>query len=367
MGYKTLQYFLGGRRIQKILVLQLGGIGDMVISSVALKALRAAYKDAYIGLAVIGRAKELMVGNPAINEIFVFELRDTKIRGLLVAKAWMSVYRIIQLLRRHKFDLLINLEQVATWKGAFKMALFAALIRAKYTLGRNTDGKGFFWDFRIAEDGAVPLHEVDCSVRLCEVAGAYAETMSLELPVFGEDRAFISSFLQKASIQETDLLVGFNPGAFVPFKKWPKKNWIDLAKRLIKEYNCKIIVTGHSSEQKECEEITKAVGMSGVIPVYKFNLKQISALIEKTRLFITNDSGPMHIACAVHTPVIALFGPGDHRRFYPYPANGQNIVIRKEIDCVRPCYRFGCRQKRCMDYITVEDVFKVAQRILSVC
>jgi lipopolysaccharide heptosyltransferase II len=367
MGSKTLKDFFGDRQIKKILVFQLGGIGDLVISSTALKALRAEYKDAYIALAVITRAKELMSGSPYINEIFVFDTRDTKIISLFAQRRWSNVFRTIKRLRGERFDVLINLETVSTWKGAFKMAMLTNLISVKATLGRNTHGKGFFWDIKIEENSAHPLHEVDCIAKIMEAAGAPIGTASLELPVFEEDRAFVLDFLRRAGIQENDRLIGFNPGAFRPSRKWPRQYWVDLAKSIIKECGCKIIITSHSSEQKESEEIIKAVGSEHIIAVYNFNLKQVSALIEKMRLFITNDSGPMHIASAMHTPVIGLFGPGDHRRFCPYPPNAQNIVIRNEASCVWPCYKSVCKDNRCMKLITVEDVFRVAGRILSAC
>ena len=139
--------------VNKILILQLAGIGDLVIATPTLKALRTKFKDAYIGLLVVSRSTQLIEGGPYIDDLFILDIRDTGLRNLFKKGAFIKVFKTIKELHQKKFDMLINLEHISSWTGAFKMAFLFRLIGAEFRVGRDTDGRGFFFRLIVESSG----------------------------------------------------------------------------------------------------------------------------------------------------------------------------------------------------------------------
>jgi ADP-heptose:LPS heptosyltransferase len=326
--------------------------------------LRAHFKEAHIGLLVISRSAELIKDCPYIDDLFILDIKYTRLRDLFRGKALIRVYRTIKKLHQQKFDMLINLQRTSSWGGSFKMAILFWLIGGKYKVGRDTDGRGFFFNFKIKESSQEHKHEVEANLNVARALGANIDEVKLELPIFDEDRIFISNFLTRHDISDKDLLIGLNPGAFHPSRRWLEKRWAQLANRLIGKYSCKIIIISHKTEKKIVDGIANLIEKKPIIVAKNLSLKQLAALIEKLDLFITNDTGPMHIAVATQTPLIALFGPGDIHSFSPYCSSNKSVIIRKEVNCRRPCRKFKCRSRKCMELITVEDVMKAVEGIL---
>jgi lipopolysaccharide heptosyltransferase II len=350
--------------INKILVLQLAGIGDLVMATPTLKALRTRFKDAYIGLLVMSRSAQLIEGSPYIDDLFVLDIKSNNLKGLFKKGALINVHRTIKKLRKKKFDMQINLEHISSWAGALKMAFFFRLIGAEYRVGRDTDGKGFFLNFKVKENSREPKHAVEANLDVARALGANIEKITLEVPVFDKDREFVSDFLAQYDVSDNDLLIGINPGTYRPYGRWFKERWAQLANVLIEECGCKVIITGGESEREMINEIVNLMREKSIITATTLTLKQVTTLLKRLNLFITNDTGPMHIAAAMQTPLIALFGPGDIRKFSPYCSNDKCIVLRKDVDCQRPCYKFKCDNRKCMELITVDDVMKEVRGIL---
>ena len=353
------------KEIDKILILQLAGIGDLVLATPTLKALRTRFKDAYIGLLVISRTAQLIKGCPDIDDLFVLDIRDTSLRNLLKKGAFIKVYKTTKELRKKRFDMLINLEHISSWIGSFKIAVLFWLIGAKYRVGRDTDKRGFFLNFKIRENSNEPKHAVEANLDVARALGANIEKITLEVPIFEEDKTYISNFLAQRGVSDTDLLVGLNPGTYRPYGRWFKERWTQLAHWLIEERGYKVIITGGEGEREMINEIANLTEKKSAITATDFTLKQFSALLERLNLFIASDTGPMHIAAAMQPPLIALFGPGDIHKFSPYCHSNNCMVVRKEVDCQRPCYKFRCNDRKCMELITIDDVINAVKRVLA--
>ncbi|MFH1783741.1 MAG: glycosyltransferase family 9 protein [bacterium] len=353
------------KEIKKILIVQLAGIGDLVMATPTLKALRTRFKDAFIGLFVISRSAELIRGCPDVDNLFVLDIQHTDLMELFRKGNFIKIYKTIKELHQQRFDMLINLEHISSWVGAFKMAIIFWLIGAKYKVGRDTDGKGFFFNFKVKETLHGKKHTVESNLDVARLLGADVNEVKLEVPIFEEDIKFVSNFLAQYGVSGKDLLIGLNPGTFCQSRRWFEKYWSQLADRLFEKYDCKIIITGHSSERKMINNITGSIGKKSVIVATDLNLKQITALIKRLNLFITNDTGPMHIAVATETPLIGLFGPSDIYKFSPYYKSDRYSILRKEVDCPRPCDKIECEDRKCMELITPGDVMKQAERTLG--
>ena len=243
------------------------------------------------------------------------------------------------------------------------MAFLFSAIGAKYRIGRDTDRRGFFYNLKVPEGSLSSSHEVERMLDIARTLGAKIRNKDLEIPLFTDDRNYVTEFFSQHHIREDDLVIGINPGAFRPSRKWDKKKFALVADGLSKKYQARIIITGGKRDIKLANNISNLMIIKPIIVAGKTTLKQLAVLIQKCKLFITNDSGPMHIAAAVKTPLIALFGPGP-LEYSPYGDGKRHIVIKKEVDC-SPCYKMKCRSHKCMERISAGEVLQAAEKQLD--
>lgn len=351
--------------MNKILVVLIAGIGDLVMATPALKALRNKFKDKWISILTIPRSAEIVQGAPYIDEIFTLNVDFTDLKSIFGMITRRQTWRLIKTLRKKKFDLLINLQALDTFRGALEMMALFWLIGGKYKVGRDTDGRGFFFDLKIKEKRSENKHEVDINLEIAQALGAKVVNTKLETPVCKNDEKVVSDILSHYNISPDDILVGLNPGAFRPSRRWITERWAQVADKIVEKYKAKIIITGSESEKEMVQELANLMKFNPITLAGKLSIKQLAVLMKRLNLFITNDTGPMHIAVAMQTPLLALFGPGDVYRIGPYDQDyKRQAVIRKEIDCVRPCYKFSCKDMRCMNEISVQDVTNAVEDLL---
>jgi ADP-heptose:LPS heptosyltransferase len=160
-----------------------------------------------------------------------------------------------------------------------------------------------------------------------------------------------------------DRKVILNAPARWPSKSWPKESFAELGDQLASRIGAKIILTGGRADRSLVEEIASQMRTRPLVAAGRTTLKELCALFRKVDLVITCDSGPMHIAAALGTRTVALFGPTDPRRTGPYGMGHR--VLQKQMDCV-PCFKRRCPDNRCLKEITVEEVGEAAAEILRV-
>ena len=381
LHYISTALVMKTEKIKKILVVMLGGIGDMILLTPALKALRKEFPESHLALlSEPDGAKEVVEGSRLVDEII---LRDK------------GFFKLLGSLRRKRFDSVI----AATGMNPVKTGLLALFIGAKHRLGEDIKGKGYFYNLKINYDEN--LHEVEGNIRLVERLGLKVEDKSLFIRITEEDKESASNFLRSQNIKEDnllygisklpppisggstplegvlippdggegcDLIIGIHPGSGIfqaGFRRWAPERFARVADRLIKTYNAQVIIFGGKQEISLAERVASLMKKNPIIAAGKTTLGETAALIERCNLFITNDSGLMHIACAVKTPVVAIFGPTDYRKTGPYSIN--SAIIRKNLPC-SPCYQRGkvkCKELDCFKLITVEEVLEAAERVLG--
>jgi len=350
--------------VKRMLILQLGGVGDLVLSTPALAACRQGFPQAYIGLAVMDRAAQLGPAIKSADRLVVFKARSRPFDILDgFRNCWENTRTIIRL-RRERYDLLVNLEPLGSSFGALKMRFLLWLIAPGFTAGRDTDGRGKFLDIRADDRMVNDRHEVLADLAVVRSLDEFIpEIKSPELSVPELDKVFVSDFLKEHGAENPGSLIGLNPGSFRTYGRWFGPRWAELADKLADTYGCRIIIIGIKKERPLIKAITGSMKHKGAIITAELGLSRLAGLLSRLDLFITNDSGPMHMAAAMGTPVVAIFGPGDIKKFAPFGPVHQ--VVRGDIDCPRPCYKFKCGKRRCMESIAVKDVFLAAQRILG--
>jgi ADP-heptose:LPS heptosyltransferase len=202
------------------------------------------------------------------------------------------------------------------------------------------------------------LHRIDYYLNIIEKAGLEVEDRYTEFFISDDDINFVDNFLNNNSIKKDDFLVAINPGGNWSPKRWSKDYWSLLADKLILRFGAKVIITGAYQDSSLALSIKERMKGQPLIACGVFNIKQLAALCKRLDLFITADTGPLHIATSMSTKkIIALFGPTDPSITGPYPLKNVT-VLQKLVGCKLPCYQVRCQDNRCMKAITPEEVIE---------
>ncbi|MFH1367774.1 MAG: glycosyltransferase family 9 protein [Elusimicrobiota bacterium] len=346
----------------KILVVNLGGLGDIVMMTPILKAVKKKYPGSSISLLTIPRSLEISKNLSGIDRFYTLPMTFKTPSPFF----FLKLLRAALDLRKERFDALIDFKGVQTTPGSLKMFLLVKIINAKTSIGRNLGGKGWFFDHKIKETVNKPNTEVEHTLKLLEPLEITEFDKTIEYPVTRQDTEFIDSELKKLNIDKAvHKLIGLNPGAFRPSRRWPIDSWKDLINLLTVKYpDCRIFITGEQSELTSIEKLK--ISDNVIVTNGKYSIGQLAALFSKLDVFITNDTGPMHLAAAAGAKITAIFGPGDVHRFSPSVAKEKYRIVRKDIPgCERPCYKFSCDNPVCLTGIQPAEVFAAADNLLK--
>ena len=200
------------------------------------------------------------------------------------------------------------------------------------------------------------------SLMLINALGIKSKEIKHKLPVSCHTCKITNELLERHGIKGAGIVVAINPVAKWITKLWNNRKFALLADRLIEKYNASVIFTGSQSDRSTIDNILSCMSHSAVNLAGETTLKTLAALYEKTKFLISTDTGPMHMAAAVGTPVIALFGLTAPWRTGPFGA--KHKILRSGLDC-SPCFKRQCSTIDCMNQISVEQVMDAVSSILS--
>ena len=330
---------------KKILLVNMGGIGDIIMMTPALRAIRQKYGDMEISFLGISRTIETAKNLKGIDKFYTLPMtwRLPKIKNIFF------IIGLLKKLRSQKFDYLINFRIISTLGGGIKIWILTTIINAKYSIGRAFFNYGGFYDKVLKESVISDENEVELTLKLLKPLGIDSLDRTVEYPVKKEDMSFIDGELKDLSL-ESGILIGFNPGAFRSFMQWPADRWITLAKLIFKKYeNAKIIVNCSASELNLAEQIKFTDNI--IIADPKHSIGQAAALLNKLNVFVTNNTGPMHLAAAVGTKTVGIFRNIDVSRYAPSVSNERYRIVNNGSDC--------------LDSINSEDVMKKIEELIG--
>jgi 3-deoxy-D-manno-octulosonic-acid transferase/heptosyltransferase-1 len=357
-----------------ILIVKLSAIGDVIHTLPSLAALRRCYPDADITWVVEEEAADLLAGHPDLNRVIVSGRKRwlNELRQGQIAAPLREMLTFLRDLRRHPYDLVID------FHGLFKSAVIVLLSGGKRKLGYDSlqELSGLFYNEKIPEE--MGKHAVDRYLDFVRhVAGksgaaCLAAPPEFRIAVGEKEKRSAAALLNEhaASLpssgeveglhKDAPRFVAVNPVAFWETKLWGEEKFAELCDRLREELGIGIVLTGGESAPLEriCRKMrTKAVNLGG-----RTTLRELACIYREAALLVTTDSGPMHLAAAAGTPVVALFGPTDPARTGPYGPGHR--IIRKGLSC-SPCFRKRCETPRCMTDISVEEVFTAVKEMLA--
>jgi heptosyltransferase-3 len=340
------------RKIAKILVIQLGDIGDVVWATPALRAIKEKYPQAKLSVLVRSGNGPLLKADPHVAK--VFEVPN----GGGGFPAWVA--RQIQFLgklRAERFDLLFDLR--ADERGAYLSLLSGVPIKVS---GYYHDAP--FWRNRVYS------HLIDSDrEEVKEDIGAAKQCLSIVRP-FGIDtkdflpRLWIESGEKENALQvlrQEGTLPEFNWVTINPFSRWQYKEWnhdkwVTIIDWLSERYKLFTVIVGSPAEKGKADSIAKSCKVKVFNLAGKTNLAELAAVLGMSRLHIGVDSAAPHIAAAVGTPTVTIYGPSDWREWAPR-GDGHEVIV-PDLSCA-PCYQKGCEGKgwsRCLDELSVETV-----------
>lgn len=351
-------------KTKNILIRGVNWIGDAVMTMPAIRALRKAYPDSKISLFVKIGVAPLFEKDPNIDEIILYSDEFKGIRGKI---------KLSRIVRQKKFSQAILLQN------AFDAALIPILSGIPERIGYSRDGRGFLLTNAIPIDKKIlSLHHIDYYLNLLNSIGIETPYRKPWIYLALEERLW-------AKKQLNDLkrpIIGINPGAtYGSAKRWIPERFAEVAYRIITELAGSIVLFGSPREAEISDEIVKNLkSMSpSSIPRYslllmagKTNLRELASLISECDVFVTNDSGPMHLSYAVGTPLVAIFGSTDPNLTGPLNVKAQgsklkvhDIVIKKDIEC-SPCFGRECRRGdlACMEAISADEVFDALKKLI---
>ncbi|MCM8800955.1 MAG: lipopolysaccharide heptosyltransferase II [Candidatus Omnitrophica bacterium] len=335
---------------KKILIFNVNWLGDVLFSTATIRNIRRNYPESFIACIIPGGCYPILKDNPYLNEIIIFDEKDRH-RGIF------RKIDFIRLLKAKNFDVVFLLHR------SFTRALICFLAGIPERIGYITKKRSFLLTRKIPSLSPIEFHRIDYYLNIIEKAGLRVEDRFLDFFIQPQDSEFVDRFLKENLLSDEDFLVGLNPGGNWLPKRWPKAYWAELADRLIKEFGAKVIFTGSIFDKKDIEDILGLMLQRPILTCGLFNLKQLGALCKRLKLFISADTGPLHIANTVGTRrIIALFGPTSPQVTGPYPLKNV-IILKKDVGCKIPCYTVDCQDNRCMKAITVDEVLEKVRLI----
>ncbi len=339
----------------RILVIKLRFLGDVIVTTPVFGALRDRYPGSYLAAAVNKGTEIMLTDHPAIDEIFTVE------RGGNVFRDLMLQLRLIRDLRKRRFDLAIELTRND------RGAILSFLSGAKRRIGleafkrKRIDRHLLFTDLI---PSVVGEHMVDRHLRTIEHLGIVPLEREPALYFRPEDELSCRRIVESQGLSWDTPFVVLHPIHRTGFRAWRKDGYALLCDELDHRYGMQTILVC-AKDPVETGYVDGIVALCGRKPVHlggKLTVKELLALIKRARLFIGIDSGPMHMATGVKTPVLAIFGPQRKDLWGPY--GKAHTVIQKTWDCV-PCTLRGCRDdsrySRCLDELTTEEVFAAVE------
>jgi len=343
------------RDFKNILVIRTDRMGDVVLTTPAIAALRKAYPKARITIMVNPATKDIVEGNPFLDEVIVYDQFGKD-------KGFFGFWRFVFALRRHKFDLAINYHL----KNRTNAMLFHAGIKPR--IGFKNKKLNFFLTQYPDPRTNGMQHEAQYCLELLKYIGIEANDLTLYVGGNPESEAWAEQLFRQENISGSkDKIIVIHPGASCISKRWPPQRFAEVIDELDRKYTVKIILIGSGDNQLIAREVLVATKVPVVDLTGQTTVSQLISLLKRSSLLISNDSGPVHLSVCVHTPVISIFGrnqPGLSETRWR-PLGEKDIVLHKDVGC-EVCLAHECKNNfRCLQAITVSNVLTAVDDIFK--
>ncbi len=345
---KTGLEYLKREEMRNILVVSSTAIGDTLLSTPAIRAVRKGCPKAKVTALFNKDNMELFENNPNIDGVIPYH------------NGWKRFGATVNELKKYGFDLALIFhgnEPQAT------PLCYLGGARFIIKLPNNSAFSFLLSNSRPSVDWSSLGHGIEARLKTAALAGCAPQGERMELFIDKEDEFKVEELLASWGVKKGDRLAGLQPGASTLSRQWFPDRFAELGKRLVKK-GLKVVLTGSPAEAGLCEGIAGSIGQGAFVAAGKVRLKSIPPLIKKLGAFVTGDTGPMHIAITVGTPIVALYAVADAKKTGPLYDRERHRVIQKPRTC-DPCVSKKCAYQRCMEAITVDEVEKAVGEVLA--
>jgi len=343
--------FVASSHIRKVLIRSANWVGDAVMSLPAIASVRRTLPQAEVSILAKPWVAEIFEKNPLVDRVIIYQSPG-------VHQGLRGKWLLARQLKKEGFELAILLQN------AFEAALISFLAGIPRRSGYNTDARGFILTHPVAMTGKIKReHQVDYYLEMVGSLGFQRVPTFPSLRVSVERQEEARLKLESFGFGESQKLVGISPGAtYGSAKEWFPERFAELADRIIGDSGARVLIFGSGGDKKVAAQVRQNARAPLVDLTGMTTLAQAMALIARLRLFITNDSGLMHLAAALGVPVMAIFGSTDPERTGP---RGEVCrVVRRPVPCA-PCLKTECPTgRRCMGLISVDEVYEQANTTL---
>lgn len=325
-------------RIKKILIIKTGALGDIVRSFPALVSVAKIFPEARISFLIGEQYVELIEPCPYISEIIPYRKRRN-------TEDLFGFLRVARDIRSRGFDLVLNFQNTK------RFDLVAKASGAEYRSGIVTLDR--------------PINGVEGVFKILETVGLQPKRRHYEFWFDEKDLKYAEGFFERHGVSEADRIAGINPGGGWESKQWALERYADLADRLTETAGARVVVFGSAEERGRAEEIARLAEHPVIINSGESTVRQAACAISRCSVFVSNDSGLMHVAAHQDVPTVGIFGSTNPA--YHGPCREGNVAVYRGVDC-SPCSDPECRldfeTHYCLRAITVDQVFKEARGIM---
>lgn len=345
---------------ESILIILIAGIGDLILASKSLRAVRNAFPKADIHLLTNSEALPIARRYHYIDRVWSFPIRKLRKDKSSI----IDIVRLILNLRKIAFDMAINLFEVSSYRGAFKMGALLLSINAGRKIGHDNKGFGLFLTHGVSANTFRNRHRVDAMMDIALIGGGVSDNGGIDALWDSRCEEKWRQLVGKKSVGPAEIIVGVNPGGDRENRRWSPDNFGEVADRIIDMFDARVVLLGGPGEERIAKQIQEKMKNNVVNVSGMLDLSDLVYLISRFDLFLTNDSGPMHMAAATRTPLVAIFGPGDPALVKPYMPDSLYRIAYKGVSC-QPCRNIDCGDAYCLEAISPDEIFEQCLDLLK--
>jgi lipopolysaccharide heptosyltransferase II len=326
-----------------ILLLNLNHIGDILFTTPAIRALRETYPEARITAVVLSGLEDLLKHNPCVDQTIGRHC------------GMVNALRLLPKVRHPGSGM-----SVLFSFGSFQLAALGWLSGASTRIGFDDVGISRLLTNAVKRNPAT--HRVDSFLELARAGGAEPRGSKMEMFLTEDDRSKAVELMASAGVTGEKPIVALSPGSSVAAKEWYPERYAELADRLIGD-GMDVLIVGSASERAAIDSVNDNAKQRIVDLAGKTGIAVLASVLERCSVVVSNDTGPMHLAVSVNTPVVAIFGPTDPRVYGPYRA--ESVVLWNEMSCSSCGNKTKCQHRECLQKITVDMAYGATHKLLA--
>ncbi|MDQ7028684.1 MAG: glycosyltransferase family 9 protein [Ardenticatenia bacterium] len=350
--------------MERLLVMKPADLGDLLLTTPALRALRQTFPETRIEILVPPTSAVVLRECPYVDEILTFnKYAFDRPAALWRPDRWLALARLARELRRRRYDVVLIPRHLTTRWGALKFAALALATGAPRRVGLD-NGRGWFLTDRVPDAGFGAKHEVEYDLLVVARLGARTDNVRLWLPSDPRAEAWAEEIT--AAWARPLLLLHPGSGAYSVARRWPPDRFAALADAWAERHGGTVVLVDASADVTGA--VLRAARCRPIDLGGRTSLVETIALIRRCDLFVGNDSGPLHMAAAAGVPALGIYGPSNARAWGPWGPH--TAVVKRDLPCMPCFYRGhalgrpqGCQERPCLTALSVERVLAAAEAL----